>query len=124
MSAPRPYVTDPFRTYSSVPLTVVRVRFRSIYIREYRHCVLNVVDLFDTHAHLLNITKGTKQSLFKHKQSKNNRKLYSLVFFCPNNKKYNKFKKSSVSPVNSLCTAAPPLKKKSGRGGCTQATRK
>ena len=39
------------------------------------------------HAHLLNIIKGTKQSLFNHKQRKDNGKLYSLVFFCPNNKK-------------------------------------
>ena len=31
MSAPRPYGTNPFRTYSSVPLTVLRVRLRSIY---------------------------------------------------------------------------------------------
>ena len=48
MSAPRPYATDPLRTYSSVPLTILRVRFRSIYIREYGHCVFHVVDLFDT----------------------------------------------------------------------------
>ena len=82
MSAPRPYGTNPFRTYSSVPLTTLSVRFRSIdYIREYNHCVSHVVDLFDTQAYLLNIIKGTKQSLFKHKQSKNNKKLYSLVFF-------------------------------------------
>ena len=61
-----------------------------------------MVDLKEfAHAHLLNIIKGTKQFFFKHKQSKNNRKLYSLVFFCPNNKKCNKFLKSSVSPVNS-----------------------
>ena len=72
MSAPRPYETDPFRTYSSVPLTILRVRFRFLYIREYSHCVFHVVDLFGTHAHLLNIIKGTKQFLFKHKQSKNN----------------------------------------------------
>ena len=54
-----------------------------LYIREYSHCVFHVVDLLSTHAHLLNIIKGTKQSLSKHKQSKNNRKLYSLVFFLP-----------------------------------------
>ena len=72
MSAPRPYETDPFRTYSSVALTILRVRFRFLYIREYSHCVFHVVDLFGTHAHLLNIIKGTKQFLFKHKQSKNN----------------------------------------------------
>ena len=98
MSAPRPYATDPFRTYSSVPLTILRVRFRSIYIREYSHCVFHVVDLFGTHVHFLNIIKETKQSLFKHKQSKNNRKLYSLVlfFFALIKEKYiyNKFLKS------------------------------
>ena len=30
MSAPRPYATDPFRTYSSVPLTILRLGFLSI----------------------------------------------------------------------------------------------
>ena len=84
MPAPRPYVTDPFRTYSLVPLTVLRVRFRSIYIREYSHCVFHVVRLEEfAQAHLLNIIKRRKQSLFKHKQNKNNRKLYSLVFNLP-----------------------------------------
>ena len=70
--------------------------------RECSHSVFHVVDLKEfAHVHLLNIIKGTKESLFKHKQSKNNRKLYSLVLFCPNNKKYNQVLKSSVSPVNS-----------------------
>ena len=31
MSPPRAYATDPFCTYSSVPLTTLRVRFRSIH---------------------------------------------------------------------------------------------
>ena len=70
MSAPRPYATDLER------------------LKEFAH------------AHLPNIIKGTRLYLFKHKQSKINRKLYLLVFFCPN-KKHDNFLKVQFRPFSS-----------------------
>ena len=70
MSAPRPYATDPFRTYSSVPLTILRMKLNSIHIFENIVIVSSMWWTFlvrlKEFAHLLNILKGRMQSFFKH----------------------------------------------------------